>query len=155
MAQATGDTGKNDAADLEALYQRSRSGCSSHLANARQYQHHRLAVQLAVPEIAPGMNCFLGLVQQVDQALLLFLQGAEDGSDGVCGRHERILPLPAIKTENPVAKKKAACAAFVRKPLRAPLNRDDYFLSRNSRRKILPTGVLGRSVRNSTTLGCL
>jgi hypothetical protein len=30
-----------------------------------------------------------------------------------------------------------------------------YFLSRSSRRKILPTGDLGRSARNSTTLGCL
>ena len=29
------------------------------------------------------------------------------------------------------------------------------FLSRSSRRKILPTAVLGSSVRNSTTLGCL
>ena len=29
-----------------------------------------------------------------------------------------------------------------------------YFLSRSSRRKILPTGVLGSSV-NSITLGCL
>jgi hypothetical protein len=28
-------------------------------------------------------------------------------------------------------------------------------LSRNSRRKILPTGVLGNSVRNSITRGCL
>ena len=30
-----------------------------------------------------------------------------------------------------------------------------YFLSRSSRRRILPTGVLGSSVRNSTTRGCL
>src|SRR5687767_12455684 len=30
-----------------------------------------------------------------------------------------------------------------------------YFLSRSSLRRILPTGVLGRSVRNSITLGCL
>jgi hypothetical protein len=29
------------------------------------------------------------------------------------------------------------------------------FLSRSSRRRILPTGVLGSSVRNSTILGCL
>src|SRR6218665_1597900 len=28
-------------------------------------------------------------------------------------------------------------------------------LSRNSRRRILPTGVLGNSARNSITLGCL
>src|ERR1035437_1708895 len=33
--------------------------------------------------------------------------------------------------------------------------RHTYFLSRNSRRKILPTGVFGNSVRNSMTLGCL
>ena len=30
-----------------------------------------------------------------------------------------------------------------------------HFLSRSSRRRILPTGVLGMSARNSTTLGCL
>jgi hypothetical protein len=29
------------------------------------------------------------------------------------------------------------------------------YLSRNSRRRIFPTGVFGNSVRNSTTLGCL
>ena len=32
---------------------------------------------------------------------------------------------------------------------------EKVYLSRNSRRKILPTGVLGSSARNSTTLGCL
>ena len=31
----------------------------------------------------------------------------------------------------------------------------NYFLSRNSRRRIFPTGVFGRSVRNSITRGCL
>ncbi|GEM_PF-6611216 len=45
--------------------------------------------------------------------------------------------------------KKAAAAAFAEGAL-AP-----YFLSRSSRRRILPTGVFGNSVRNSITLGCL
>jgi hypothetical protein len=55
-----------------------RCGCRD-LADARERKHHGPAVQFTLPEDAPGTLDAPGLMQTLQQALLLFGQGAEDG----------------------------------------------------------------------------
>src|SRR3990167_7207160 len=129
-------------------------------------------MQLPLPELAAGMAELARVLQQLDEAALLLGKGAEDGGGrcaGNCGiRHASILHTTWSKgpekkgrlappLENFAGPKTCwpgrlfvARSKLLRKEARLCL-----FLSRSSRRRIFPTGVLGRSVRNSTTLGCL
>ena len=79
-----GHPGEDDARSAQALDQRAGGGGCCHLANAAERQHHRLAMQQAVVEHAPGVQGALGLLQVGEQTGLFFGQGAEDGGGHGC-----------------------------------------------------------------------
>ena len=130
---------EHDALGCKTLNQHRGGGGRSHLANARERQHHRLAMQRPRPEGAPCVHHAPGLLQAFHQTGLFFGKGTEDGCS-----HGKDKKKSGLGGRSALWRKECATASA-----------SAYFLSRSSRRRILPTGVLGSSVRNSITLGCL
>ena len=157
LAHATRHAGKDDARHAKALDECRGRGGRRHLANARQRQHHGAAVQLATPEGTSRVHRTLRVGQVLDQGALLLGQSAQDG--GGHGRSLRHWHSRRGRTPRKGRPAALASPSFPAKPReggsRTAAQGDAHFLSRSSRRRILPTGVLGSSVRNSTTRGCL
>ena len=79
------------------------------------------------------------------------------GVTQVIAREARIGPEPVIPAQAGI---QSVQTRRTRAPLPTPwvpasAGTTSYFLSRSSRRRIFPTGVFGRSVRNSITRGRL
>ena len=140
VAHTARHPGEDDARRAKPLNQRRGRGGRRHLAYARQRQHYPPTVQVAQPESTARVHQALGVRQVLDERALLFGQGAENG-----GGHG----LSVVEKRK---NKGGRSRLRVNRGAWAPRH---YFLSRSSRRKILPTGVLGNSVRNSITLRCL
>lgn len=73
-------------------------------------------------------------------------------SDGGDAAEEAVDPTKAGDAADSVG---AGWRRDIRRSLRKTAAYVDYFLSRSSRRRILPTFVFGRSSRNSMYFGCL
>ncbi len=132
VPQAARHAREHDARGAEAFDERRGGGGRRHLADAGQGQHHVLPFQRAAEERPAGVHDTFRRLQGKREAGLLFGQGAEDGGSEHGGK--------AGGTSPPAAGRVA---------------RQAFLLSRSSRRRILPTGVLGSDSRNSITRGCL
>jgi hypothetical protein len=113
----------------ETVEQQGRGGGCGHLPDARQDEHRLVAVQRAVVEVAPRRALDARALQVFMQRVQLFAHRADHG-DALCRHGASLLG------------RRAYCGGL-------------SALSRSSRRRILPTGDLGRSVRNSTIFGRL
>ena len=140
-AQAAGHPRKQQAPHAEALDQQCGRQRRGHLAHAAEREHHLVPLQMAAVQAPPRHFRGLRCLHHLQNGRQLFGQGADDAQQpgglsmpSMTSGHSR----PSTRS-NPHGAHARACP-------RHP---------RNSRRRILPTGVLGSSWRNSTTLGRL
>ena len=129
-------TREHDLLNTKALDQRRGRGRRRHLADPRKHHHHRTPLPVPQPKVSPGHSHALLVrhgLQQQDQLLVHGTHQTDRGGRG----HGQL-------------QKKAATAG----PL-ASLASKAQLAVRNSRRRILPTGVLGSSLLNSTRRGTL
>ena len=107
VAQAAGNAGEDKFARVELVHQQHRGGGGGDLADARQHQHHRLAVDRALVEIAPRQAHRQPIAQQRQQRAQLVVHRAGDGD-----RQARHL------FETPVSVRRVRRRRGARQPLR-------------------------------------